>query len=428
MDADTPSYDPLRPVAPARRVFTARDMFALWFSLGIGLLVLQAGALLTPALSLGTALGAILAGSVLGVVLLALAGVVGADSGLASMAMLRPALGVRGASVPAVMNVVQLVGWGAFEIIVMGDAADALAKSAFGVSAPAAWTLLFGALATGIAVLGPVSFVRRFLRAYGLWLLLAAAAWLTVRLLATHDLGELFSRPAQGGMSFGGAVDLVVAMPLSWLPLIADYTRFGRNPGAMFRGSALGFFVANVWFYGLGAAYGLAAGGDVSLVVALATAGSGLALLLILLDETDNAFADIHSAAVSAATLTPGRVPLMTLGFGIVCTLIALALPLAQYEGFLLLIGSVFAPLFGVMLADHFLVRRRVVAADDIDRKGGAYWFAGGWNPAGIGAWAAGIVAFHLIAAWLPGLGSTVPSLLLAGAVYLAARSLGGGK
>ncbi|MEW6124240.1 MAG: putative hydroxymethylpyrimidine transporter CytX [Pseudomonadota bacterium] len=428
MSADTTTpldqaatYDPLRPVAPARRVFTARDMFALWFSLGIGLLVLQAGALLTPALSLGAALGAILAGSVLGVVLLALAGVVGADSGLASMAMLRPSLGVRGASVPAVINVVQLVGWGSFEIIVMGDAADALAKSAFGISAPAAWTLLFGVLATTIAVLGPVSFVRRFLRAYGLWLLLAAALWLTVRLLAAYDLAELFSRPATGEMSFGGAVDLVVAMPLSWLPLIADYTRFGRSSGAMFRGSALGFFVANVWFYALGAAYGLAAG-EVSLVAALATAGSGLALLLILLDETDNAFADIHSAAVSAATLTPGRVPLLTAGFGIVCTMIALALPLAQYEGFLLLIGSVFAPLFGVVLADHFLVRRRAVAAQDIDRKGGAYWYAGGWNPAGIAAWAVGIAVFHLIAAWLPGLGSTLPALVVAGGVYVAVR------
>lgn len=415
---EAPTYDPLRPVAPARRVFTARDMFALWFSLGIGLLVLQAGALLTPALSLGAALGAIVAGSVLGVVLLALAGVVGADSGLASMAMLRPSLGVRGAAVPAVINVVQLVGWGSFEIIVMGDAADALARSAFGISAPAAWTLLFGVLATTIAVLGPVSFVRRFLRAYGLWLLLAAALWLTWRLLATYDLAELFSRPATGEMSFGGAVDLVVAMPLSWLPLIADYTRFGRSPGAMFRGSALGFFLANVWFYGLGAAYGLAAG-EVSLVAALATAGSGLALLLILLDETDNAFADIHSAAVSAATLTPGRVPLMTLGFGIVCTLIALALPLAQYEGFLLLIGSLFAPLFGVVLSDHFLVRRRVVAADEIDRTGGAYWFAGGWNLAGISAWVAGIATFHAVTALVPDLGATLPALLVAGIVFV---------
>lgn len=415
---DAPSYNPLVPVAPERRVFLARDAFALWFSLGIGLLVLQAGALLTPALSLGTALAAILAGSVIGVVLLALAGVVGADSGLASMAMLRPSLGMRGAVLPTIVNVIQLVGWGAFEIIVMGDAADALVKSTFGVSAPSVWIIAFGVLATSIAAMGPVSFVRRFLRAWGLWLLLAAAAWLTFRLLALHDLRDLFARAGTGGMGFGGAVDLVVAMPLSWLPLIADYTRFGRSPGAMFRGSALGFFVANVWFYALGAAYGLASGGEVSLVAALATAGGGLALLLILLDETDNAFADIHSAAVSAATLTPGSVPLLTVGFGIVCTAIALALPLAQYESFLLVIGSIFAPLFGVVLADHFIVRRRVVQGQDIDRVGGAYWFAGGWNVAGLAAWIIGIAAFHGITAFLPDLGASVPALLIAGLIH----------
>ncbi len=420
METAHTSYDPLVPVAPERRVFVMRDAFALWFSLGIGLLVLQAGALLTPALSLGAAFAAILVGTTFGVVLLAAVGVIGADSGLASMAMLRPTLGLRGAILPTIINVVQLVGWGSFEIIVMGDAADALAKSAFGFSFPGLWTLAFGALATLIAVMGPVSFVRRFLRAYGLWLLLAAAAWLTWRLLAQNDLAALFAKPGTGAMSFGSAVDLVIAMPLSWLPLISDYTRFGRSPRAMFRGSALGYFVANIWFYGLGAAYGLASGGEVSLVAALATAGGGLALLMILLDETDNAFADIHSAAVSARTLVAGKVPMMALGFGALCTLVALAVPLAQYESFLLLISSVFAPLFGVVLADHFIVRRRVIATAEIDRKGGAYWFSGGWHLAGVGAWVLGIVVFHAVTTFAPSLGATLPALLVAGAAHVA--------
>lgn len=424
MDAPSPSYDPLVPIAPAQRVFGARDAFALWFSLGIGLLVLQAGALLTPALSLGAALGAILAGSALGVILLALVGVIGADTGLASMAMLRPTLGVRGAVVPTCINVVQLVGWGSFEIIIMSQAADALTRSTLGFAAPSAWTVLFGALATAIAVLGPVSFVRRFLRAWGLWLILAAAGWLTFRLLAQHDLQSLFTRPAEGGLGFGGAVDLVVAMPLSWLPLICDYSRFGRTPGGVFRGTVLGYFIANVWFYGLGAAYGLATGEEMSLVTALATAGGGLALVLILLDETDNAFADIHSAAVSAGTVF-GKVPLLSLGFGALCTLIALLVPLAKYEGFLLLIGSVFAPLFGVVLADHFLVRRRRLEAGEIARRGGAYWYFAGWNIAGLLAWGTGVVAFHAVSSLLPDLGATVPSLVVAGLVHLGLARAG---
>jgi NCS1 family nucleobase:cation symporter-1 len=422
------TYDPLTPVPPSGRVFAGGDAFSLWFSLGVGLLVLQAGAFLVPQLSLGAALAAIVAGSGLGVLLLAAAGVVGADTGLSAMGALRPALGVRGAGVPAVLNAVQLTGWGAFEIIAMRDAANALAQRAFGVSSPLAWTLAFGILATALAVIGPVSFVRRFLRAWGLWLLLAGAAWLTWRLLARYDLAVLMARPGTGGLSFGAGVDLVVAMPLSWLPLIADYTRFGRSPGAMFRGSALGYLVANIWFMGLGACYAAAThGADGLLLTSLAASGGGIALLLIVIDETDNTFADIHSAAVSTATLIRARPARLSLVFGVVCTAIAALAPIARYQGFLLLIGSVFAPLFGVLLADHFVVRRRRLDVSGLQARGGAYWFTGGLQLSALAAWAAGIGAYQAVGRWAPNLGATLPAFAVAAVVYLGLRRAMGG-
>jgi len=403
------SYDPLTPVPGDRRVFGAFDAFSLWFSLGIGLLVLQAGAFLVPGLSLGAALAAIVTGSGLGALLLAAAGVVGADTGLSAMGSLRLALGARGAAIPAVLNAVQLTGWGAFEIIAMRDSADALAKQSFGFSNPLLWTLLFGVLATSLAILGPVSFVRRFLRAWGLWLLLAGAGWLSWRLLADHDLGALLAKAGTGEMSFGAGVDLVVAMPLSWLPLIADYTRFGRTPGGMFRGSFVGYLLANIWFMGLGAAYALAAGGEGLLLTALAATGGGIALLLIVIDETDNTFADIHSAAISTATLVPVKPTRLALAFGALCTLIALAAPMGQYEGFLLLIGSVFAPLFGVLLTDHFVVRRRRAAAASPPIL----------NLPGLAAWAVGIGAYQALSRLAPDIGATLPAFAVAAVVYL---------
>ena len=408
------TYDPLTPVPADRRVFGAFDAFSLWFSLGIGLLVLQAGAFLVPGLGLGAALAAIVTGSVLGALLLAAAGVVGADTGLSAMGSLRLALGARGAAIPAVLNAVQLTGWGAFEIIAMRDSADALARQTFGVSSPLAWTLLFGALATGLAVMGPVSFVRRFLRAWGLWLLLAGAGWLSWRLLAEHDLAALLAKAGTGEMSFGAGVDLVVAMPLSWLPLIADYTRFGRSPRGMFRGSAVGYLLANIWFMALGAAYALAAGGgEGMLLTALAASGGGIALLLIVIDETDNTFADIHSAAISTATLVRVRPARLALVFGAICTAIALVAPIGRYEGFLLLIGSVFAPLFGVLLSDHFIVRRRSAAA--VGRTA-----MRGLNLPGLTAWAIGIGAFQAFSRLAPDIGATLPAFAVAAVVYLA--------
>ena len=403
------TYAPLTPVPDARRAFRTGDAFALWFSLGIGLLVAQAGALLVPGLSLPYALAAIGVGSV-----------IGTDTGLAAMSSLRPTLGVRGASVPAVLNAVQLVGWGSFEVIVMRDSADALARQAFGLSIPLVWTIVFGLLATLLAISGPLSFVRRFLRTWGIWLLLAGAVWLSWNLLARHDLAALMRRPGTGDMSFGGAIDLVVAMPLSWLPLIADYTRFGRRAGESFRGTLLGYGIANIWFYALGAIYGLAAGGgDALLTGALAQAGGGFALLLILIDEVDNAFADIHSAAVSTGTFwTRATVPLLSAAFGALCTAIALLVPMAKYQNFLLLIGSVFAPLFGVVLVDHFLVRKRRIEAAALADPQGRYAFSGGWHLSAFISWAIGIGAYQAINQWLPNLGATLPALAIGALCY----------
>jgi NCS1 family nucleobase:cation symporter-1 len=202
-------------------------------------------------------------------------------------------------------------------------------------------------------------------------------------------------------------------MPLSWLPLIADYTRFGRSPGGMFRGSAAGYLLANIWFMGLGAAYALAAGGEGVLLTALAASGGGIALLLIVVDETDNTFADIHSAAISTATLVPLKPARLALGFGALCTLIALLAPLARYEGFLLLIGSVFAPLFGVVLTDHFIIRRRKAAAPP-----------DGLNLPGLAAWAIGIAAYQALSRLAPGIGATLPAFAVAAVVYLGLHRL----
>jgi NCS1 family nucleobase:cation symporter-1 len=424
--SDQDAYDPLVPVPAEKRTLTLRDAFSLWFSLGIGLLVLQAGAYLVPGLSLMEGLAAIVIGSVTGAVLLGLAGVVGADTGLSTMGALRPTLGVRGASVAAILNVIQLVGWGAFEIIAMRDAANTLSTNTFHFTLPVLWTLVFGAAATGLAFLGPLSFIRRFLRHWGIWLLLAGAAWMTYALLADHNLAEAFSRKGDGSLSLGGGIDLVIAMPLSWLPLIADYARFGKSPGAVFKGSTIGYLLANIWFFALGAAYALIAAGnpDQLLLSALATTGGGLALLLILIDETDNVFADIFSAATSLASLGGSllhfRIRHLVIGFGALCTCIALFVPMAEFMSFLYMIGSVFTPLYGVLLVDHFLIRKRQIVAKDISRIMGAYRFTWGVHISAFAAWAAGVATYYYFLNLLPAVGATLPAFFIAAFSYWA--------
>ncbi|MBT8765585.1 putative hydroxymethylpyrimidine transporter CytX [Metapseudomonas boanensis] len=417
---NTPNYSPTVPVAFDQRVLGMRDLFSLWFSLGLGLMVLQVGALLAPGLGMSDALLAILCGTGVGVLLLGAVAVIGSDTGLASMASLKLSLGSMGATVPALLNLLQLLGWGAFEIIVMRDAASLLATRGLGEGSlwvsPTLWTLLFGVLATLLAVAGPLAFVRRILRRWGIWLLVGACLWLTWDLLRRADLSALMARAGDGSMSFALGFDIAIAMPLSWLPLIADYSRFGRRGGGVFFGSALGFFLGCLWLMGLGVAYTLAfaEGGDVNaLLLALAGAGMGIPLLLILLDESEKAFADIHSAAVSSGILLPFKVEQLALVIGAICTLVALLAPLAEYQNFLLLIGSVFAPLFGVVLVDHFVLRRRRA---DLAPRTGLRWDT-------LLAWACGVTVYHLLANLWPELGATLPALVLAGGLqYLFGR------
>ena len=239
------NYSPDSPVPGHQRIFGARDLFSLWFSLGIGLMVLQTGALLAPGLGLAGSILAIALGTLVGVLLLAAVGVIGSDTGLSAMAALRLSLGRHGASLPAVLNLLQLIGWGSFEIIVMRDAASLLGAQSFGENSawnsPLLWTLFFGGLATLLAVSGPLTFVRRILRKWGIWLLLGACLWLTWNLFAKADLAALWAKAGDGTMSLAVGFDIAIAMPLSWLPLIADYSRFGKRASRVFGGTALGF-------------------------------------------------------------------------------------------------------------------------------------------------------------------------------------------
>ena len=198
----------------------------------------------------------------------------------------------------------------------------------------------------------------------------------------------------------------MVSMAFSWLPLVSDYTRFGKSARQNFWGTACGYFLGSVWMMSLGVAYTLAfvsTSADANaLLLALSGVALGIPLLLILVDEHENAFADIHSAAVSAGTSLPVSVGKLTLGTGLLCTLIAWSVPLTQYENFLLLIGSVFAPLFGVVLTHHFVLRRQT--QKDL-------------NICSVAAWFIGIAVYHLMANLLPDVGATIPSLLVAGLV-----------
>src|SRR6476659_6237966 len=273
----------ITPVPERLRTLGGLENGMLWSSLGLSLLVLVAGAFLVPALSLPEALLAILVGGIFGNALLGCAAGIGAEAGVPAMVLLRAPLGRAGSYLPTGLNVLQNLGWTIFEVLV--TAAQALAHGPLWV-----WKLAAAAAATILALLGPIGFVRQWVKRVALWVVLASIAYLTWWTLRDAHLAALWSQPGKGGLSFWQGVDLVVAMPASWLPLAADYTRFSANGRSAFWGASVGYFIPNVWLYGLGAIILLTRGlSDApSVISAIATGGAAAALALVALgvDET----------------------------------------------------------------------------------------------------------------------------------------------
>ena len=382
MSERTPSWG-IEPVPERLRVLSAFDSTLLWGNLSVSLLVIVIGALLVPALSLRDALLAILVGAVVGNALLALAALIGADARVPGMVLLRAPLGRRGSYAPTVLNVAQNLGWSTFELIIIAAAAAALSQHVFGWSGKWLWTIAFGVLSWGLGLLGPIGFVRRYLRKFASWALLFSMAYLTYWAISKSHLHAFWARPGKGGFpSFGQAVDLVIGSVVSWTPLAADYTRFARTRRGAAVGAGLGYFVPTIWCVGLGILIVLARGvGDAQALPAAVAAAGGiafLALLAITIDESEKAFADIYSTAVSIQNVLPraSQRLLITL-VSIAATGLALVLNLGNYQDFLYLLGSFFVPLFGVLAAGAHYSRAQVFDGPSFRPGQLAAWLVG---------------------------------------------------
>jgi putative hydroxymethylpyrimidine transporter CytX len=435
------------PVPDEGRRLSGLDIAVLWGDLGIGLLVVITGALLVAppeqfgfGLALAPAMVAIALGSILGCALLAFGGLAGTREGRPTMALLRPVLGNQGSWIPSVLNAGQLLGWTAVELWAMALVGEHLGSVLFGFSSFGLWLAVFTALVLALALWGPLGVVRAWMERFGIWVLLTIGAVVTGYVLLTLDLGALFSRPGAGGTAlFGPPLDLVIVMPVSWLPLVADYNRFSRAGRGSFWGTFGGYLAANIWFYALGAL--LVTGvkdaspdpaGLAMALVSLGGAGLTGSLLLagLLVGETDEAFADAYSAAVSLRNIAPGADGRALV---IAVTLLGAALAgrftMGTYELFLFLLGSVFLPLFGVWFADYFVLGNRVSA--------------GGVRLRAVLGWLGGFLVYHWIAPtpldwWtgiterlfgqplsvrFPWLGASLPSFLVAFALHLLVGS-----
>lgn len=376
----------------------------IWFGAGLSIAEILTGTLIAP---LGFVKGtlAVITGHIFGCILLFLAGMIGAKTEKSAMETVKISFGQKGSLLFSWLNVIQLIGWTAIMIVSGANAANI----AIGMGSYAHWSVVIGALI--------VLWVMAGVRGLNIINLISMTALFLLTLVLS---GVIFRSSGtgfvEGEMSFGAAVELSVAMPLSWLPLISDYTREAKKPFLATLASSITYFVVSVWMYiiGLGAALFV---GESDIAAIMLKAGLGVAALIIVLFSTvTTTFLDAWSAGVSAESISKKiKEKPFAVGVTVVGTLLAIFTPITKVEAFLYLIGSVFAPMIAVQIADFFILKK------DSSSKESDY--------INLAIWLVGFVVYRLFMNFDTPVGYTLPAMLVVCVISLVVdKTINGGK
>lgn len=414
-----------------KRTFGFLDIFAIWLGAGISIAEFWAGALLTPALPFINAILVIIIGHIIGNLVMGAIAIEGQKTGVPTMVLSRGALGIKGSLLPSILNYLQLIGWTAIMLIVGAKAMEVVFKGYYH-----AWIVFLGIIVTLWAFVSPN--IWKKLERIAAILLLSLSIWLTYVTLKKFSIYELFQYKATGEIGIMLALDLVIAMPLSWAPLIADYSRFCKRKSHAFYATFIGYFISSSLFYFIGSLTN-AAVGEADPISIIAAYGIGIpAMLIIIFSTTTTTFLDVYSAAISFKNILPrANVRKQIVLVGILGIALAILFPMERYESFLLLIGGAFVSLTAIMLVDYFLIRKGYDASELL-KKEGKYWYNKGYNYRAIFSWAFGF-AFYILLSFesffgysipffssIGKIGSSIPTFIAVSLLYYMMEKIGG--
>ena len=375
----------------------------IWFGAAVSIAEIITGTLFAP-LGFAKGLLAILIGHVIGCTLMFLAGYIGGKTGKSAMETVMMSFGKKGSIFFSVLNIIQLVGWTA---IMIYDGALA-ANGAWSIG-NWVWCLVIGALIVlwiliGIKNLGKLNTLS-----------MIALTILTLILSFVIFKDGAMGKQSADTMSFGAAVELSVAMPLSWLPLISDYTREAKKPVKASAVSVIVYGVVSCWMYVIGMGATIFTGSS-DIAEIMIKAGLGIAaLLIVVLSTVTTTFLDAYSAGVSCEAITKkANGKWIAVGATVLGTAGAILFPMTDITDFLYLIGSVFAPMIAIQIADFYILKA--------DRSGKSFDFVN------LAIWVVGFAAYRLLMGVDIIVGSTLPdmavTILICWAVNLIRRKI----
>ena len=378
----------------------------IWFGAGVSLAEILTGTYFAP-LGFGKAMAAILLGHLIGGLMMFAAGMIGAKERKSAMETVKMSFGNKGSLVFAFLNVLQLIGWTAIMIYDGALAADGMLHTGRWV-----WALVIGGLIAlwiiiGLTNLGKINTIA-----------MAALFILSLILFKVIFFGTQTAAPMvdDGSLTFGAAVELAVAMPLSWLPLISDYTREAEKPFAATLVSVVTYSLVSIFMYmiGMGAAIYT---GEYDIAQIMLKTGLGIVgLLIIVFSTVTTTFLDAYSAGVSSVSISDKiKEKWAALIVTVIGTIAAIVYPMDNITAFLYLIGSVFAPMIAVQIADYFILKKA-------DAQGQSFV----WKNLII--WLIGFIAYRLLMKVDTPVGNTLPDMAITILLCLIADKIASGK
>lgn len=447
-------YAAIEAVPQQDRNLNAWDMFATWVGANANNGTWFVGGLVAATTFVPSVYVTLIANPVAYIVM-ALIGFIGFRVGVSTMALTRPAFGVQGSFLPSLLNTTQFIGWTAVNTFIAAISISFICKEWLGWPAlgePGGnSTMLVGIVAMSVLHLISIATGHhsvKIVERIGVALVIALAIWETVVVFQHVSLAQIaaWRPPADKGMPFGSAMDIMAAFSLGWVPAIAEFTRYCKTRTAATWVPMVGANIGLFWFALVGIVVTIGAAittgtydpnnSDPSTIVSKLGLGIVAFLVIIITSTTANAI-NLMAAGISLTNISPKIKALPALWGVTVIAAVVTTIPL--YIGtflhsfilFLDYIGMVFGPVFAIVIVDYYLVAKQHYDASALAAPGGKYWYESGYNWSALLVWVIGVIAFLLLREqplFTDTVGATYPVMIITAVIYYAVVKTGIGS
>jgi putative hydroxymethylpyrimidine transporter CytX len=414
---------------PVRGTLSLPRIGMIWLAANLVVTTLLTGTLFVPGVEYGLVVVLILVGTLIGAAVLVTIGNIGTRTGLPTMALTRGPFGIRGSLLPVAANVLILMGWSWVQAMLAGIALDFLVMSVTGFSSPVLFAVVCQTLVVLLAIFGHTGIAK--VEPWLAVLILGIIAYIFVVAFTTYAPAEFAAIPADPALGYTPilVLDVVIATAISWTVLAADFNRFARSSRAGIIGSGVGYTLSTVIAMVVGAtalAFVLLSGGEAipfDPITIVTPFGAPLALVIFLSVMATNTMV-VYGMVTTVVNAVPGTKKLKFLPTALVLGVISIIGStffglLNQFTTFLVTIGALFAPIFAIMIADYYIVKRSAYTRDILRARDGRYWYQGGVNWVAIIAWVIGAVAaYGFTYLWPTPIGATIPAFVLTFVIY----------